>query len=63
MDALKLAFQKQAQELSALQHALKIASASRGQGLRSYPSDSLEYITQVMVTPDLVQRHKPATVE
>lgn len=62
MDALKVAFQKQAEELSALQHALKIASASRGQGLQSYPSDPPEY-TQVMVTSGLLQRHKPAMVD
>ena len=55
MDALELAFHKQAQELSALQNALKIIPASRGQGLNSNPSDSPDYITQVIATPDLLQ--------
>ena len=63
MDALKLAFHKQAQELSALQSALSMVPASRSRGLQSYPSDSPEYMTQVIVTPNLLQRLKPAVVD
>ena len=63
IDALKLAFHKQAQELSALQNALKIAPASKGQGLNFIPQNSLDYNTQVQVTPNLLQSLKPALVD
>lgn len=55
MDALELAFHKQAHELSALQIALKIIPASRRQGFNSSPSDSPDHTTQVIATPDLLQ--------
>ena len=48
MDALKLAFQKQAQELAAWQNAFNAVPASGSQNLVTYPSDFNEHTLQVI---------------